>query len=252
MNQYEIEIKSLLGNKENADELIGKMKQVDTALETLGSHKQLNHYFIPTAEGSLETLFNNVKDFIDTGKSDKLKELANKAKDFSVRTRWADGKVILVVKASVDDTTSSNGTARLEWESPVSIPNLTKEKSSKAETEEKNIDIFNSLDKLVLQSGFQYQAKWSRERQEFIFHPNGRGRSISVSIDKNAGYGYLSEFEIVSNDPNKADEIKAFIRETMESLGITELPQDRLARMFDHYNNNWSKYYGTDNIFTIE
>jgi len=55
--------------------------------------------------------------------------------------------VILVIKASVDDTTSSNGTARLEWESKVGLS-------------------IEELDALVLKSGFQYQAKWSRERQE--------------------------------------------------------------------------------------
>ncbi len=228
-HSYEIEIKSLLGSKENADQLIAGMKAKDTGLTEVGSHKQLNHYFIG---GSLQNLFEQVQNHLPKDKKTALQDLAEKAKDFSVRTRWADGKVILVVKASVDDTTSANGTARLEWE-----------------TQFKDIS-FETLDELVLKSGFEYQAKWSRERQEYIYHPSGR--DVAVSIDKNAGYGYLSEFEVVVNDESKADEVKNFIRETMQDLGLEELPQDRLARMFDFYNKNWKDYYGTEKIFNVE
>jgi len=38
----------------------------------------------------------------------------------------------------------------------------------------------------------------------------------------------------------------------MESLGVRELPQDRLERMFKFYNSHWREYYGTDKIFTVE
>lgn len=221
---FEIEIKSLLGGKEKADALKAKMKEADKDFLEIGSHKQLNHYFIG---GDLAKLYENTASIIEPEKKDKLLELSTKAKDFSVRTRWADGKVILVLKASVDDTTSSNGTARLEWESsvPVSI---------------------EELDKLVINSGFSYQAKWSREREEFKY------KGANVSIDKNAGYGYLSEFEMVVTEKDKAEETKSLLRQMINELGISELPQDRLARMFDYYNKNWEKYYGTDNIFNIE
>ena len=75
---------------------------------------------------------------------------------------------MLVIKASVDDTTSSNGTARLEFESEVKMT-------------------LDELDKILLDSGFTYQAKWSRERQDFKY------KGLNVSIDKNAGYGFLAE-----------------------------------------------------------
>ncbi len=223
-NFYEIEIKSLLGNKENADGLVRKMKAGDPNFQILGAHRQLNHYFIG---GDLKQLHDNAAGLIDTAKKESLKDLADKAKDYSVRTRWADGKVILVIKASVDDTTSSNGTARLEWENLMNLK-------------------LDELDKLILDSGFNYQAKWSRERQEF------RYKDLNVSIDKNAGYGYLAEFEKVVGDESLATQTKQEIRQLMKELGAEELPQDRLARMFDYYNNNWQDYYGTDNIFTIE
>jgi len=232
-HKYEIEIKSLLGNKENAERLTKKMKEKDPSLQVIGSHKQLNHYFIP-AGGDLKKLYDNVKDVIDFTHLERLKEIAEHAMDFSVRTRWADGKVLLVVKASVDDTTSFNGTARLEWESPASVT-------------------IDELDKLVLDSGFEYQAKWSRERQEFVYHPAGMAQAtINVSLDKNAGYGHLAEFEMVIDDQSKAEETKAFIRNVMQDLEVEELMQDRLARMFDYYNQNWRDYYGTDKIFVIE
>lgn len=255
MNSYEIEIKSLLGGKDKAEELKTKMKAADPKFLEIGSHKQLNHYFIPTSSGTeqagsdLRELFENTKDVVEKDQLMKFKELVEKAaprtlhhpmqgaagasatgtgaKDFSVRTRWADGKVILVIKASVDDTTSSNGTARLEWESKV----------------DRSIE---ELDALIIKSGFKYQAKWSRERQDFKY------KGASVSIDKNAGYGYLSEFEIIVDNKDKADETKASLRQMMKELNIDELPQDRLARMFDYYNKNWEHYYGTEKIFNIE
>lgn len=221
---YEIEIKSLLGAKDKADNLVTAMQANDPQFRSLGSHKQLNHYFVG---GELASLARAVAPHLDTGKAEQFKDLASRAKDFSLRTREADGKVLLVLKASIDDTTSSNGTARLEFESPVSLS-------------------LDELDKLIMGCGFTYQAKWSRERQEFKY------KDTSVSIDKNAGYGYLAEFELVMDDPAQADAGKSQLRELMKDLNVEELPQDRLARMFDYYNANWPDYYGTDKIFNIE
>lgn len=224
MPSYEIEIKSLIGDKTHASELVGKMKQSDSAFASLGSHKQLNHYF---EGGNLESLRPKLSEHLLAEKQKQFDELANHAKDFSVRTRWADGKVIFVVKATVDDTSSSNGTARQEFESEV---NMTLEE----------------LDNTLLDAGFKYQAKWSREREEYKY------KGLSVTVDKNAGYGYLAEFEKVIDDPSKAEIVKQEIRNTMNELGVNELNQDRLARMFDYYNKNWQDYYGTDKVFNIE
>lgn len=238
MHSYEIEIKSLLGGKDKADELKNKMKAADPEFAALGSHSQLNHYFVPTT-GLLKNLYDAVKDFLPADQKLKLRDLAARAKDFSVRTREADGKVLLVVKASVDDTTSENGIARLEFESQISSPlSLGKGRGEGLS--------LNDLDKLILGAGFAYQAKWSRQREEFKY------KGVNVSIDKNAGYGYLSEFERVVDDPNKADETKSLIRSMMKDLGVEELSQDRLGRMFDYYNKNWPDYYGTEKIFNIE
>ena len=214
MSKYEIEIKSLIGDKAKAEELVSKMKNLDPGFSSHGSHKQLNHYF---AGGDLNAL---------RAKLPHLK-IPEHVKDYSVRTRWADGRVILVIKMTVDDTTSSNGTARQEFESEV---NLTLEQ----------------LDQLLLDSGFQYQAKWSREREEYSY------KGLNVTVDKNAGYGYLAEFEAVIDDPSQADSMKTTIRSRMKELGIEELAQERLERMFAYYNQNWQNYYGTDKTFVIK
>ncbi len=223
-NSYEIELKSLLGNPQNAEKLVSKMKELDPQMVSKGTHKQLNHYF---KDGDLKTLYEKLESFVPAEKKSQFKEIAEKAKTFSVRTRWADGKVILVVKASVDETTSSNGTARLEFEA---LMNMTLEE----------------LDNQILASGFNYQAKWSRERTDYNY------KDTAVSIDKNAGYGYLAEFEKTETELEKVEPTKSLLREMLKELGVEELAQDRLERMFAFYNDNWQDYYGTEKTFNIE
>jgi adenylate cyclase class IV len=100
-----------------------------------------------------------------------------------------------VVKASVDDTSSENGIARMEWEY------IFPKKS------------INEVDKLVLESGGHYQAKWSRKRKEYDL-----GNGMVVCLDKNAGYGYLAEFEKITHDIEGIDAIKAEIAQLIEKL----------------------------------
>lgn len=220
--QYEIEIKSLLGSRENAERLQAKMKEVDPALQSIGAHRQLNHYF--EGKGDFKAVAQVLK---DENARKTFIELTEKAKDFSLRTREADGTVLLVLKASIDDTTSANGTARREFEEKVDLS-------------------LDNLDKTILAAGFIYQSKWSRERIEYKFS------GVNVTIDRNAGYGYLAEFESIEDDPSRADETKAKLRALMQSVGCEELNQDRLARMFAFYNAHWPEYYGTEKVFTIE
>jgi predicted adenylyl cyclase CyaB len=223
-NHYEVEIKALLQSQENAKALLERMKQNDPALVSKGSHKQLNHYF---QSGDLARLYERVSPFLTEEQQKRFNDIKERAKTFSVRTRWADGKVILVIKASVDDTTSSNGTARIEFETELGLS-------------------LEELDKLILDSGFKYQAKWSRERTDYTY------KNTSVSIDKNAGYGYLAEFESIESDASLLDAAKERLRKMMSELEVDELSQDRLERMFSYYNENWPDYYGTDKIFNIE
>lgn len=226
MHSYEIEIKSLLGSEEAANALVSKMRAADTTLAVTDSYKQLNHYF---EGGDVKNLYSAAEMYLTEADKSKFQKIAAEGKDISVRTREMNGTVILVLKASVDDTTSANGTARIECESTVPLS-------------------LDALDQLVLGAGFHYQAKWSRERTEYKLS----GKDITVCLDKNAGYGYVAEFEKVIGDATHADAVKAELRGLMQEFGVEELPQDRLERMFAHYNQHWAEYYGTNNVFTIK
>ena len=53
MHSYEVEIKSLLGSKERADEVRAAMQKADPTCVLTSRNKQLNHYF---ADGNLAKL----------------------------------------------------------------------------------------------------------------------------------------------------------------------------------------------------
>lgn len=219
----EIEIKSLLGSADAAGRLRAALLARGAQLAETSS--QLNHYFTGDALGQLVA---SASAFLSTADAAQLADIAARARNASVRTRLLNGEALLIVKASLDDTTSANGITRLEFEA-ASI-SLTLEQ----------------LDAEVLAAGFDYQAKWSRQREAY------RLDGIGVSLDRNAGYGWLAEFEIMAADDRDAPAQAARLRAMMAELGATELAQDRLERMFAYYNAHWRSYYGTDNTFTVE
>jgi adenylate cyclase class IV len=224
MANYEIEIKCLLGTKENAEALLEKMKSLDSEMHVKGTNSQLNHYFMG---GDEEQLYALLVPFFKDQQEQAFREILEKGKDFSLRTRQKDEEVLLVIKAALDGGTSANTVSRLEFEEamPITLP---------------------ELDALLEAAGFTHQAKWSRERVEYAY------KDITVCLDKNAGYGYLAEFETVTEDEASLPQVRENLMAKMAELGVTELPQDRLARMFAYYNENWPEYYGTDKTFNIE
>lgn len=223
MSHFEIEIKSLLGEAAHAETLKQKMVTLDPDCKLVGQNKQLNHYF---EGGDMDQLYANVEHLFTGEQHDKLKKIIERGTEFSIRSRQKDDAVLLVLKASIDEGTSANTVKRMEFEEPVSIT-------------------LDELDQLLLKAGFSYQAKWSREREEYAY------KGASVCLDKNAGYGYLAEFEKIVHDEGEADAVRAELDTLMAELGVDELDQDRLARMFDFYNKNWPDYYGTDKTFVI-
>lgn len=221
--KYEVEVKSLLQSKENAQKLRDKLKEQGIGLAN--KYSQLNHYFL--SGGDFSKLEEKLLPLFDSGKKNKLRKILEEGKKHSLRTREMNGDVFFVVKASVDDTTSENGILRMEFEEKVGIS-------------------MDELDRILLDAGFEYQAKWSRDREEY--HKDG----FYITIDKNAGYGYLSEFEIETEDQDRLEGAKEKILDFMEELDLEELSQDRLERMFKFYNENWRDYYGTEDVFNIE
>lgn len=224
MSQFEIEVKSLLGEKSVADALKEKMQAADAEFTFLRQNKQLNHYFVG---GDIEKMYEEVKGLFGEAQQQKLRYAIENGEGFSVRTRQKDEEVLLVVKASLDGGTSENTVKRIEFEEPVTLS-------------------LEQLDQKVLAADFVYQAKWSREREEYSYG------GATVCFDKNAGYGYLVEFEKVITDEAAVDAARDEIDTLMAELGVEELSQERLARMFEYYNENWADYYGTEKTFTLE
>ncbi len=224
MSHFEIEIKSLLGEKKNAEALIEAMKSHDGECALLSKNTQLNHYF---TGGSIHELYKKVEHLFTGVEHEKIKTITERGKDFSIRTRQRDDEVLLVIKAAIDGGTSANAVSRLEFEEPVAIT-------------------LTGLDDLLMTAGYTYEAKWSRRREEYVY------KGVAVCIDKNAGYGYLAEFETVTEDESSLPAVREKLKELMDELGVAELPQERLARMFAHYNSNWKEYYGTEKTFVIE
>lgn len=224
MSHFEIEVKSLLGEKERADALRQRMQELDPECACVSTNKQLNHYF---EGGHIERLYAGVQELLTKEQRDKLHALVTRGSTFSVRTRQRDEEVLLVVKASIDEGTSENTVKRMEFEEPLAMS-------------------LDELDALVQEAGYTYQAKWSREREEYTY------KGANVCLDLNAGYGYLAEVEKIVSDESLADQVRTEIDELMAELELEELEQDRLARMFDFYNQNWPEYYGTTKVFIIE
>lgn len=223
--RYEVEVKSLLGSAEKAQALRVAMRAADpSCVSPLSVNRQLNHYF---EGGSLEALSKAAGPKLSEEAAGRLASIAASGAELSVRTRDKDGDVFLIVKATLRDDSSANGVARMEFEEQVDLP-------------------LAGLDDLVMGAGFQYQAKWSRQREEYAC------RGVNVTLDKNAGYGWLAEFERVVNSPDEVDDAEREVRALMDELGAIELPQERLERMFAHYNAHWQDYYGTDEIFSVE
>ncbi|OHA33266.1 MAG: hypothetical protein A2928_01315 [Candidatus Taylorbacteria bacterium RIFCSPLOWO2_01_FULL_45_15b] len=222
-SRYEIEIKSLLGDEQNAERLRqALLKNNKDAF--VSKYRQLNHYF---TGGNLLEFSKRIMSVLPASRHEAFSNIVSNGKNISVRTRDTDGRIILVIKASIDDTTSSNGISRMEFEHEMDMT-------------------LDELDRLLLSAGFEYQAKWSREREEYVHD------GVNISIDKNAGYGYLAEFEKVITSATEAEKAKNELRSLMGTFGAEELAQDRLERMFAYYNANWREYYGTENTFIVE
>jgi predicted adenylyl cyclase CyaB len=223
---FEIEIKTLLGTADAAQKLRDRLKEVDPSCECITTYTQLNHYF---EGGDPKALAERLAAHLIPEIVEQMNEITEKGKNISVRTREMNGEVKIVMKASIGDDTSSNGVMRREIETTVS-----------------DFSTLDALDAEVLAAGYQYQAKWSRTREEY------KVNDLNVCLDKNAGYGYLAEFEKIIQDSSQAEQTKDELLSFMNTIGLAELPQERLERMFAYYNEHWPEYYGTENIFVIE
>ncbi len=223
--RFEVEIKSLLGDRPSAEEFKQKLLGSPYRTELVGKSEQLNHYFVG---GDMKKIFEKVVSHVPVNYRKRLERVLTEGVNHSIRTRQKDDRVYFVVKAAIDGTGSENGIARMEFEEEVDLT-------------------LEELDKILLDAGCEYQAKWSRQREEYTC-----GDNVRVCIDRNAGYGYLAEFERVVGEDEDIEEVKKQLRKLMKEFDLEELPADRLQRMFEYYNKNWPKYYGTNKTFVVE
>ena len=224
MAKIEVELKSLLGSEEQASNLREKMLLVDPHTKLVSTSLQRTHYF---QGGDINALAQSVLHrCLSEEKCIQFEDIAKEAKNFSVRTRQTNDDVLLIVKIGLQNEDNDNGNSRIEFEEKVNIP-------------------LDALDALILGSGFLYQAKWSRARQEYLC------RGLNVSLNKNAGYGWVAEIEKMIDMEDQIESARSEIRALMRELGIEELSTDRLQRMFSFYNAHWPQYYGTDKVFTV-
>ncbi|TAK73105.1 MAG: CYTH domain-containing protein, partial [Dehalococcoidia bacterium] len=193
---YEIEIKSLLGESSEAERVREGMRALDPNATCRASYTQINHYF---ENGDITKLVEALTPLVSSATADKMGTIAEEGRSLSIRTRSMNGESRIVMKASIGDDSSANGVARLEIEEPVTLA-------------------LDALDQLVLSCGYTYQAKWSRSREEY------QVGDVTVCLDKNAGYGYLAEFEKVVENPDQAPEARAALDDLMRQLGVVELP----------------------------
>ena len=224
LQNYEIEIKALLGSAEQAAVVLERIRSLEHDVQHTSHNVQLNYYFVGK---TLHELLAATRMHLSDEGAARLADVAERAASYSIRARKRNEDIILVVKASENSVASVNGISRIEFEEKVPLS-------------------LEELDSVILAAGFTHEAKWSRERDEYV------AGDITVCIDKNAGYGYVAEFEKVVDSENKTGAARADIEAFMSKIGVSELPQERLDRMFSYYNTHWPEYYGTDKIFDIQ
>ncbi|MDP9211907.1 MAG: CYTH domain-containing protein [bacterium] len=223
--QFEVEVKTLLGSAEDAERFVAKLRQHDENLAQTSQASQLNHYFDDA--GDPAKLITAVRQYLTEEDAASLSELVGAAPTFSLRTRQQDGTVRLVVKAAKGAEDDQHAIARREGDYQTSAPDI------------------DTLDEAIRQAGYGFLSKWSRDRTEY------RYKDYTVCIDRNAGYGFLAEIEQLVGSEEAAATARQAILGELETLGVEELSQERLGRMFAFYNEHWPEYYRTEKTFTV-
>lgn len=221
--QYEVEIKSLLGSATRATELIVQLRELDPTTVKTGQQSQLNHYF---KGGDLAVLAEAMTEFLNAEQREQIVEIDAKCSSKNVRTRQKNDVVLLIVKGSLDSRSAAHSHRRMEFEAEVPLT-------------------IDELDSKVIAAGYQLEAKWQAEREMY--------QSLGLTVDMmfSPGYGYVAEFEKVVQQEADVNSARKEVVIVMKKLGIVELPNERLERMYTYYNNNWRDYYGTKKVFNV-
>lgn len=232
---YEVELKVLLWTAFPPEIFIKALSNDFKSVREKAEETHRNHYFEVPHRCKIMPAF---EERLPIDHEDKIRiaEFRN-WNDIVVRSRevttvhWT--QVLLVMKSTVDWGTSQNGTIRKELEIPTPM----------------SIDDLDAI--LTAQAEIRPQAKWSRVRKTFDVVDKD-GFYFTVCLDKNAGYGYIVEFEVVVNNPSVIESTKLKLKNCINIMWLQELPEDQLHRMFEFYTKNWESFYQTENYFFIK
>lgn len=104
---------------------------------------------------------------------------------------------------------------------------------------------FKKLDEIFVSLGYKYDTKWYRKRLEYKLE------DFNVTIDFNAGYGWICEIERVVNTGGEG-KAKKDILDFSKKIGIKPTPQILFDKMYKFYKKNWRHYYDTKDTFNID
>ena len=93
--------------------------------------------------------------------------------------------------------------------------------------------------------GYKYDTKWYRKRLEYKL------KSFNITIDFNAGYGWVAEIEKVVKNNNEVEKAKKDISDFAKEVGIEPATKELFNKMYTYYKKNWKKYYTTKTTFDI-
>lgn len=104
---------------------------------------------------------------------------------------------------------------------------------------------FLQLDKIFKALGYKYDTKWYRKRKEYKY------KNFSITIDYNAGYGWVTEIErtVRAGGEEKA---KKEILDIAKEIGIKPASKALFDKMYKYYKKNWPHYIKTKSTFDID
>jgi len=216
----EVEVKALIEDQDMVPEIRRKIS--DLGGKYVDSQTQKNFYYHRPDKDSLLKLSQRFQQV------NEISDVLEKAQSISLRLRKIDdNECLLVAKIALDEDGAANGVSRIEVEKNLEFESI------------------EELDEIFQDLGLSVQSKWSRKRDTYKL------RGATVTIDYNAGYGYVCEVEKVVSADLDQEKIENELRTILHDLGLEEIDGERLNRMFHHYNQNWEDYYGSERVFRI-
>jgi len=224
----ELELKAFPG--QHTEHIINYSNDFDV----VSTETQLNHYF----SGSLTSAqLTSLSEYDIDWTNEKHENLLKFIQDFSqakqsIRTRYSSfytypHSSTFVLKATKNDTSSENGTARVELEFNTGR-------------------VIEKLDNYLISSlKLNYLSKWSRKRVTYKYLPE----DITVCLDLNAGYGTIIDVELLTEEKEDYSADLDRLRYLFQIIEATEIPTSHMDEMFQVYNRNWDKFYGTSLTF---